>query len=196
MEVPGVPIPMHWLRSPREWRLGDRQVRIRAEGGTNWFVDPAGDRTVVDAPTLLAHPSGDYQWSAKVHVGFEAVFDAGVLVLFADARRWAKLCFEYSPQHEPMVVSVVTRGVSDDSNSFIVDGQDVWLRVSRLGPVFAFHASTDGDHWQMIRYFELGQADDLAVGLLAQSPTDSGCEVSFSEISYVAVRLADLRTGV
>ena len=57
---------------------------------------------------------------------------------------WAKLCFEYSPQREPMVVSVVTRGLSDDCNSFVVDGATVWLRIARVGSAFAFHASTDG----------------------------------------------------
>ena len=43
-----------------------------------------------------------------------------------------KLCFEHSPDRQPMIVSVVTRGVSDDANAFAVDGQTAWLRVSPL----------------------------------------------------------------
>ena len=63
-------------------------------------------------------------------VDFAATFDAGVLLLWVDERHWGKLCFEFSPAGEAMVVSVVTRGVSDDANAFMVTGRSVWLRVS------------------------------------------------------------------
>ena len=86
---------------------------------------------------------------------------------------WAKLCLELSPQGEVMVVSVVTRGASDDCNSVIVDGP-VWLRVAHLERAFAFHYSLDGATWHMVRYFSLGEPEPVEVGFLAQSPTGSG----------------------
>ena len=104
-------------------------------------------------------------------------------------------CFEYSPDGEPMVVSVVTRGVSDDCNSTVVDGRAVWLRIARRGHAVAFHASLDGRRWSFVRYFALEATDDLSVGFLAQSPTGKGCSVSFTEIAYEATRLVDLRSG-
>jgi regulation of enolase protein 1 (concanavalin A-like superfamily) len=93
---------------------------------------------------------------------------------------------------------VVTRELSDDCNSFAVDGGQVWLRVSRLGPAFAFHASTDGRGWRLVRYFALepaGEAQVAEVGFLAQSPTGPGCTASFDQIAFVPERLADLRGG-
>ena len=36
-------------------------------------------------------------------------FESGVLMLWIDDRHWGKLCFEYSPDRQPMIVSVVTR---------------------------------------------------------------------------------------
>jgi regulation of enolase protein 1 (concanavalin A-like superfamily) len=93
-------------------------------------------------------------------------------------------------------VSVVTRGVSDDCNSMVVDGREVRLRVARVGPAVAFHASVDGERWNFVRFFALDGPDNLAVGFLAQSPTGEGCTVSFTEIAYEAARLADLRSGV
>ena len=78
-----------------------------------------------------------------------------------------------------MVVSVVTRGVSDDCNSFVVDGTSVWLRIARIGGAFAFHASTDGVGWSFVRYFALATAGEPSVGFAAQSrpaarvPSDS-----------------------
>ena len=100
---------------------------------------------MLNAATLLGDvPPGDFQLSARVTVGFASTFDAGVLLLWLDERRWAKLCFEFSPAGEPMIVSVVCRGLSDDANAFVVPGRSVWLRVSRVDRVYAYHASLDG----------------------------------------------------
>ncbi len=77
----------------------------------------------------------------------------------------------------PTVCTVVTRGHSDDANSFTVDGSSVWLRVSRTGRAFAFHASRDGKKWIFIRLFTLGdekETDAALVGFMAQSPMGRG----------------------
>jgi regulation of enolase protein 1 (concanavalin A-like superfamily) len=94
-----------------------------------------------------------------------------------------------------MIVSVVTHGASDDANGFVVDGTQVWLRVSRLGPAFAFHASTDGAAWHLIRHFPLDVGPQASLGFLAQSPTGAGCTVTFDDIRVAPVRLSDLRSG-
>jgi regulation of enolase protein 1 (concanavalin A-like superfamily) len=137
-----------------------------------------------------------FQLAARVHVDFAQTFDAGVLLVWLDERTWAKLCLEYSPAHEPMVVSVVTRGVSDDCNSFVVPSGDAWLRVSRVGPAaFAFHASRDGERWELIRHFSLGDGSDPEVGFAAQSPRGEGCTATFTELRYAPERLEDIRSG-
>lgn len=95
-----------------------------------------------------------------------------------------------------MVVSVVARGVADDANAFVVDGRTVWLRVSRLGPAFAYHASLDGKVWRMIRYFAInGASTSVSIGFEAQSPTGDGCAVTFDNIRFTRERLSDLRNG-
>ena len=172
-------------------------LSIAAGAGTDLFVDPGGGEPVLSAPRLLAAaPAGDFQLSARVTVDFADTFDAGVVLLWAHEHAWAKLCFERSPQGEPMVVSVVTRGVSDDANAFPVEGRRVWLRVARLGPAHAFHASTDGLRWRFVRHFAMDPVDGLRVGFLAQSPAGAGCTAVFDDVGYRLERLADLRSGV
>ena len=146
-------------------------------------------------PALVGPAEGDYLLGARVTVDFEATFDAGVLMLYADERRWAKLCFELSPDRKPMVVSVVTRGDSDDCNSFAVDGASVWLRIARMGKAFAFHASSDGERWELVRHFSLGGDVEPEIGFEAQSPTGDGCSATFDRIRFEPSRLADLRSG-
>jgi uncharacterized protein len=183
------------------WRVGgDGRLVVDAPPHTDLYVDPsgadlAGTGTTVDPPTLLATaPDGDYMLSSRVTVDFRSTYDAGVLLLHSDDRTWAKLCFERSPAGPPMVVSVVTLGVSDDANAFDVPGGSVWLRIARIDRVHAFHASTDGRTWRLVRVFRLGDtAPDI--GFEAQSPTGEGCTVTFDHIRYVPERLADPRDG-
>jgi uncharacterized protein len=201
--VPELPFPV----TPSEhgvWRVAEQAGALVAEapGHTDLYINPGGAEsgdaeTLLSAATLLGTPpSGDFQLSARVTVDFVAQYDAGVLLIWIDARHWAKFCFEFSPAAEPMVVSVVTRDVSDDANAFVVPDRSVWLRVSRVDHVYAFHASTDGRTWCLIRVFTLGELlDGHTIGFEAQSPTGDGCVATFDHIRFISERLGDLRDG-
>jgi uncharacterized protein len=192
----GLPFALTWLRKPERWDIDAGALTIEAGRQTDWFVDPAGDlEPMLNAPALVGAVAGDFMLQARISVEFGATFDAGVLMLHADDHCWAKLCFELSPQGLPMVVSVVTRGISDDCNSRTVDGTDLWLRVARLGAAFAFHSSSDGHRWDLVRSFGLPAAN-VSVGFEAQSPLGEGCAATFAEIGFDPSRLADLRSGL
>ncbi len=203
LSVPELPFPVT-ASHPGVWRRDEQTgaVIATAPAHTDLYINPGGEdsadaETMLDAATLLGlPPTGDFQFSARVSVDFRSQYDAGVLLLWAGEKHWGKFCFEFSPSSSPMVVSVVTRGVSDDANAFVVDDRTVWLRVSRMDRAYAYHASTDGRTWQLVRVFRL--ADDTAghrIGFEAQSPTGDGCTVTFDRISFTAQRLADLRDG-
>jgi hypothetical protein len=141
---------------------------------------------------------GPWQLSARVSADHRATFDAGVLFVHVNDGTWAKLCLERSPQAAVIVVSVVTRGTSDDCNSVAVAGSSLHLRVSRLMRAFAFHSSSDGRHWSLVRHFSLGHGSDLdvvKVGFLAQSPTGDGCTAGFGDIAFREALLEDIRSG-
>jgi regulation of enolase protein 1 (concanavalin A-like superfamily) len=196
VRVAALPFELRWLSPPVSFEHRDEWLRIGAGPRTDWFVDPGADgEPVTSGPALVGRAEGDYVLGARVSVDFEATFDAGVLILYAEERRWAKLCFELSPDRRPMVVSVVTRGDSDDCNSFAVDGTIVWLRIAKLGNAFAFHASTDGRRWELVRHFSLGSSAEPDVGFEAQSPTGDGCTATFDDLRFEPGRLADLRSG-
>ena len=194
--VETMPFELRWHSPPADWSNANGVLTIEAGPRTDWFTDPAGAAPpVANAPALLGRFAGDFVFSARVQVEFRETFDAGALVVHVGDGTWAKLCFERSPDQEPMVVSVVTRNLSDDCNSLVVDGNSVWLRISRLDATFAFHSSTDGSRWQFVRHFMLDAGETAAVGFLAQSPLGDGCHVSFAAISFESRRLGDLRSG-
>jgi regulation of enolase protein 1 (concanavalin A-like superfamily) len=94
----------------------------------------------------------------------------------------------------PSAVTVVTRELSDDCNSFEVDGSTLWLRITRSGSAFAFHASTDGSWWRLLRYFALGDGL-IRVGFVADSPTGEGCAATFGHIEFKSGAPKNLRDG-
>ena len=187
-----------WQHEPEQWQVGAAdQVTISAGPATRWFVDP-GDPSDsgLRAPALLAPVGGDFQLRASLQLRGDAAFDAGALVVYVDEWSWAKLCLENSPAGVPMVVSVVTRGVSDDCNSLTLErGAAISFRLARLGAAYAFHASHDGESWELIRYFALESPELVSVGFQAQSPRGAGATVRFDDIGWSRERLGNIRSG-
>lgn len=201
MTVPGIPFSLV-SNAPSVWTVDGPQVRADALPTSDIFIDPSGSGLPADNPlnaaTLMGElPPGDFTFRALVEVDFASTFDAGVLLLWFDEQHWVKLCFEYTPQGHPSVVSVVNRGVSDDNNHHVVEGNRVWLRMSRVGRVFALHASNDGARWDLLRVFRLDapEGSTATIGLEAQSPVGKGCRVVFSEIEFASRTLGQLRDG-
>jgi uncharacterized protein len=195
IRLPEIPLELRWRLAPERWDLAGGTLTIAAGARTDLFVDPAGAPPSRSAPHLLAPSSGDFLLSARVTVDFRARFDAGALLLYAGSDSWAKLCFEYAPLNVATVVSVVTRGLSDDCNSYPAEGNSTWLRIARRGGAFAFHSSSDGESWRLVRHFALSPVDEVAVGFLAQSPEGDGCTTTFDSIRYRRERLSDIRSG-
>jgi hypothetical protein len=197
LEFSNLPGAAEWLNIPLAFaRHAADELAITAGAQTDWFFDPAGNVQTHNAPVCLFAPdTQSFTLHARVTVAFASDFDAGVLFVYGDETHWAKLCFEFSPQAEPMLVSVVTRGVSDDCNSVVVSGNTVFLRVYCHKNIWAFHYSPDGAYWHFVRYFDLGVYENVRVGFSAQSPTGSGCSAVFSSIAYQARTLNDVRSG-
>jgi regulation of enolase protein 1 (concanavalin A-like superfamily) len=194
--VPGLPAPLRPLNKAVAVDVSADALSIAAGARTDWFIDPGSDIVSDNAPALVMPAEGSWMLRARVSTEHNATFDAAVLVVYADNRTWAKLCLELSPQGQVLVVSVVTRGDSDDCNSVAIEGSETWLRISRLERAFAFHHSPDGETWHLVRYFGLGDAESIELGFLAQSPTGEGCRASFQDISFTPEKLEDVRSGI
>ncbi len=192
-QIQGAP-PLRWLGAGGQATFaGDLTMTAGPE--TDWFNDPTGAR-LASAPALVFPAEGDCQLSARVSVDFQSTFDAGVLFVHQSEDDYAKLCLEYSPDFDPMVVSVVTRGTSDDANGPALGASSAHLRISRVGDMLAFHYSTDGDWWKLNRLFQLRDpGQPTSFGFFAQSPNGTGCTATFADISFTDTTLDDPRDG-
>lgn len=195
--LPTLPVPLEWAAEPLAWNVDSTQtLHVTAGPRTDLFIDPQGSPAQMNAPRLMFRPDPLFTFSAHVHVHGQSTFDAGVLLVYAHDTCWGKLCLERSPQGQPMIVSVVTNGRSDDCNSTVLSEPAAYLRITRLGTAFAFHASHDGLHWDLVRHFALQHAEQIMLGVVAQSPRGESCAVSFNEFSYTPTTIADIRSGL
>jgi regulation of enolase protein 1 (concanavalin A-like superfamily) len=191
--IPGLQGALTWRNTPRAWNIDSKNVlTISSSAKTDWFVDPFDGTVAKTAPILLFTPGADYVLSARVTVQFATKWDAGALMLWGDDHHWAKLSFEFSPDQKPTLVTVVTRGLSDDCNSLSLKGDSVYLRIAKSGNTYVFYFATDGQNWQILRTFSLDTDLPICVGFESQSPAGSGAVAKFSVITYDPHRISNI----
>ena len=196
LKIATIPKKLSWVNKPLSWKYDQTRLTIIAGPKTDLFIDPQHEYAVVNSPKAVFIPADTFLLSGKIEVDFKTDYDAGVLVLYGGDKAWAKFCFEYSPQKIPFIVSVVNNGISDDCNHVAINGNKVYMRVASLGNnIYAFHYSTDGRIWNLVRYFFLSTKNTIEVGFSSQSPTGTSCKSIFSEISYSVKKLKDIRNG-
>jgi len=195
-QIAGLPGSLSWHNPPLDYRLENGSVLTISSGAkTDWFVDPFDGTVAKSAPILSFVPGDSYVFSTKVQVRFTSKWDAGALMLWADDYHWAKLSFELSPDKRPTMVTVVTRGLSDDCNSVPLPGDAVYLQIAGTHSTYVFYYSTDGSSWKIIRTFNLTAPGAVLVGFESQSPAGTGSKAVFSEIRYAPKKIANVYTG-
>ncbi|MDO7906141.1 DUF1349 domain-containing protein [Paenibacillus sp. JX-17] len=172
-----------WMNEPQHWTYtAEHELLIEAPPKADFFKDPAGKHTASSAPFLQLQVDSSFQLTTQLQVDMHHKYDSGCLMLMADDNNWAKICFEFDGEY-PTIVSVVTQdGSSDDCNSERVSVENPYLRITKSEQVVSFYYSPDGEAWKLIRYFGLRSQGPYTAGVVAQSPTGSGCEVRFKSL--------------
>ncbi len=182
-----------WINEPARWSVtDDGGLHVVAAEKTDFFIDPDGTAPRASAHFLHFTAEGDFDFSARVAVDMRHPYDSACLMVRVDDTHWAKLCYEFWLGN-PSIVSVVTKGFSDDCASFKLGVCQPYLRVMRAGNAFGLHCSLDGQTWDIVRYFHLDAPRAVQVGFAAQCPVGPGCEMTFSEIGFAQRKLEDAR---
>jgi regulation of enolase protein 1 (concanavalin A-like superfamily) len=193
ISIAGLPGTLDWQNTPRSWNIDSKNVlTISSNAKSDWFVDPFDGTVANTAPILLFTPGFDYVLTARVTVKFATKWDAGALMLMGDDHHWAKLSFEYSPDGKPTLVTVVTRGLSDDCNSTSLPGDSVYLRIAKSATTYVFYFSTEGKNWQILRTFSLDTELPVRTGFESQSPAGTGVVAKFSAITFDPYRTGNI----
>ncbi len=185
-----------WLNEPVAVEFGDGTISVTAAEKSDFFINPENGEVSASAPLLYREIEGDFVATALVRPDFSDQWNAGALMVHFDEANWIKLAFESSDATGRSIVSVVTRGVSDDANGVRLEAFDkVWLRLIRKGNNFAMHWSSDGETYVMARLAQMADAQRVKVGLEAQSPVGPAVTHEFLFFSIEKKTVKDLRAG-
>ncbi len=195
VKINGIPKLLYWENTPNSVSLKAGVLEIEAGTKTDMFRDPNVTYNTDNAPKLMFVPDKDFVLSATIEHSFVNKWDAGGLVLKADSLNWIKLCFERDYLGYRRVVSVVTKDVSDDANSQLINENFAHFKIAKAANVVTLYVSTDGKKWLLIRHLQFNTDKEIKVGFLAQSPVGQRCKVKFSNIKYEARKIKDPYLG-
>ncbi len=193
--IASIPHPLTAENQPLKVKVDGTTLTLEAGPKTDMFRDPNVTYNTDNAPKLLFKPSDDFILSCTIEHDFTAKWDGGAIVLVGDDRNWVKFCFEKDYKLTNRVVSVVTKDVSDDSNSIQVPSNKVYFKLAKAGNVITLYQSTDGRDWYLVRHLQFDLKQGFRAGFLAQSPTGERCIVRFSEIRYEERKIRDPYAG-
>lgn len=181
-------VKFQWMNEPQEWDIKNGKLKVFAPPLSDFFIDEEGPSYRVSAPFYYFMIGGDFRLTTRVNVDMKYLYDSACLMIMDDEENWAKLCYE-NWDNRPSIVSVVTKGFSDDCPSFEIDRTSPFLRVVRSSNCFGFHYSLDGEHWKIVRYFNMKTCNTIKVGVASQSPIGKGCHIEFDFLNIELERI-------
>ena len=195
VRLAALPRPLYWENTPVHFESGNGRLVIEAGEKTDMFRDPNVTYNTDNAPKLLFVADSNFVLTAAIHHAFTSKWDGGAIVLKADSLNWIKFCFEKDYTGQKRVVSVVTKGISDDCNSAAATANTIYYKIAKAGNVITLYYSADGKGWYLIRHLVFDSSAPLKLGFLAQSPTGKSCRVTFSDIHYSTKKISDPYLG-
>jgi len=116
------------------------------------------------------------------------------MMVYLDSLNWIKFAFENSDATGPSIVTVVTKGTSDDTNGVILDSTStVWLAIARKDNIYSMHWFTDGASFQMARLTSMTPHDSVKIGVEAQSPVGDSATHQVHYFELVEKTVENLR---
>ena len=187
---------MLWLNEPPDFKLVNNELTIIAPKGSDYFINPEDMTATSSAPFLYKEIAGDFVAIARVSPDLSSKWNAAGLFLMMDDTNWIKLVFESSDATGPSIVTVTTRGISDDANGVrLAENSTVWLKMIRKGNIYAMHWSEDGKNYKMARLSSMPPTEKVKIGLEAQSPVGEKAAHTFHHFSIDSKTVKDLRKG-
>ncbi|HEV3224840.1 MAG TPA: DUF1349 domain-containing protein [Puia sp.] len=195
VHLPSIPYGLFWENTPKSFSVHGDQLVIIAGKETDMFRDPNVTYNTDNAPKLLFEADDNFVLTASIEHAFTNKWDGGAIVIKQDSVNWIKFCFEKDYTGAKRVVSVVTKGISDDCNSVQMNTNKVYYKMAKADNVITLYCSTDGIKWYLIRHLQFDTYKGFKIGFLAQSPTGKFCEVKFSNIVYNKKKIKDPYLG-
>lgn len=187
---------LQWENEPAEYTIEKAELIVKAPKDSDFFINPEDLSVAASAPVLYKEISGDFVATTWVSPDMTSVWNAAGLLLMIDSDHWIKLVFENSDATGPGIVTVTTRGVSDDANGVRLNNRaKIGLKMVRKGNNYAMYWAEEGKGYKMARLSAMPASDAVKIGLEAQCPAGEEAIHKFHYFSIESKTVKDLRKG-
>lgn len=195
-----------WINPPKEFTVGQSEVTLHTEPGTDFWQRTFYGFRNNNAPALVFDRSDNFTFSVSIECEYTTLFDQAGIVIWIDEDNWIKASLEYENEEFSRLGAVVTNsGYSDWSTRNSPAVARIEFRVSRRGPDFLIEARTDSQ-WEQLRIAHLGALGEtttqtgitpsaelpagpsVGVGIYACSPGDSHFEAKFRQLVFTPTK--------
>ena len=178
-----------WTRQPKSASIGEKEVEIITERGTDLWARTYYGFQNDNAPVLQIE-TNEKLFSFVVKTEFESScrFDQCGVVMYLDSDNWFKASIEFENEKVQRLGSVVTNhGYSDWATTDISSEiKSMWYRFSRRESDFCIECSEDGVIYQQMRIFHMWEgAGKITYGIYAGSPTEGSFKATFSNMQIM-----------
>ncbi|MDX2245333.1 MAG: DUF1349 domain-containing protein [Bacteroidia bacterium] len=183
-----------WLNEPESFAIVDSSLSVKVKKGSDFFNNPEDGSVAASAPFLYQKIQGDFVAKTFIQPDFSSQWNAVSLMVYLDSLNWIKFAFENSDATGPGIVTVVTKGKSDDANGVILnEHKQVWLAIARKNNNYSMHWSLDGDNYNMARLTSMPEQNEINIGVETQSPVGDSATHTIHFFSLESRTVQDLR---
>lgn len=177
---------LKWTRKPQKYTIGESQITIITEPGTDLWQRTYYGFQNDNAPVLqLTTKEKYFSFIVKTEFASKRRFDQCGIVMYLNSENWLKASIEYENDEYQRLGSVVTNhGYSDWATTDIpASVKSMWYRLSRRESDYCIECSEDGIHFKQMRICHMWEgADEICFGIYACSPEESSFEAVFSHM--------------
>ncbi len=193
LAIAAIPYPLESNTPPKQTAGA---LELTATKGTDLYANTDGTKLADHTARAMFTPVGDFIFSAKVSGSFKQAYEGGALIVYADAKNWAKLLFENPKTGKPGVSSTVSKGgIGDDAHHGLRGPGATYLKIARLKDMYVFYTSADGAVWNMVRTVGLPSATPVTIGFSVQSPMSPEFAAQFTDIRFRSATFKDYWQG-
>lgn len=173
-------------------------ITICSGAQSDFFNAPDGSVRLASAPLLLKKIDNTkpFTFTAIVKPGFVNTYDAGAVYLFCDEELWLKFAFEMDERGYTRLVTVRTKGTSDDNNHDAITQEEVYMKISSDSKTVGFYYSLEGQQWQLVRLYRNDYPDSIYIALSSQSLVGDGIKTQFTKIELTENSIDNFRLGI
>lgn len=183
---------LEWTREPKDYTIGEKEISIVTEPGTDLWQRTYYGFQNDNAPVLQMSTEEKYfSFTVKTEFASKRRFDQCGIVMYLDSENWLKASIEYENEEYQRLGSVATNhGYSDWATTDIsASVKSMWYRFSRRESDYCIECSEDGVHFKQMRICHMWEgAGNIRFGIYACSPEESSFEAKFSHMEMGACR--------